>query len=271
MKYSVLMSVYKNENAVFLRESIESILNQTIKTDDFVIVWDGPLTLELESVLETYKIKLPHVFRFLKLGTNVGLGEALNQGVKFCRHQFIARMDSDDIAVPERMEWQLKLFEQNPQLSLCGGQIAEFYFEQNNISKYREVPCRHNEIYAYAKKRNPMNHMTTMFRKNAVLDVGNYIHMDMAEDYYLWVRMLIKGYQVQNIPKVLVKARIGNGMFDRRGGIQYAQNMYQLMSALHRLGFINTIEFIKGLSIRIILSLVPSCTREVIYEKLLRK
>ncbi len=271
MEYSVLMAVYKNEKAEFLQESIESILNQTIKPDDFVIVWDGPLTSELERVLENYKNKLPDIFRFLKLNSNVGLGEALNQGVKFCKHQFIARMDSDDIAIPERMEWQLEAFEQNPQLSLCGGQIAEFFFEHNNISNVREVPCDHNEILTYAKKRNPMNHMTTMFKKNAVLDAGNYIHMDMAEDYYLWVRMLIKGYQVQNIPKVLVKARIGNGMFDRRGGLQYALNMYQLMSALHRLGFINGIEFIKCISIRIILSLVPSNIRKLIYIKLLRK
>lgn len=271
MQYSVLMSVYKNENPLFLRASIDSILNQTIKTDDFVIVWDGPLPLDLMRVLESYEIKFPEIFRFLKLRVNVGLGNALNQGVRYCRHQLVARMDTDDVAVSERMEWQLEAFEKNPQLALCGGQIAEFMSEHDTVNSIREVPCDWDEIYVYAKKRNPMNHMSVMFRKEAVLDAGNYLHMDMAEDYYLWVRMLLRGYQAENLPQVLVKARVGNGMFDRRGGLRYAKSMCRLLKTFYKYGFINRRELVIGILVRSLISFIPSDMRKIIYQKKLRK
>lgn len=271
MQHSVLMSVYKNEDPYFLRTSIDSILNQTVKTDDFVIVWDGPLTLELMRVLDSYESQFIGVFRFLKLKKNVGLGNALKKGVEYCRHSLIARMDSDDIAVSKRMEWQLEEFEKNPQLALCGGQISEFIVRQDTVKSIREVPCNWNEIYVYAKKRNPMNHMTVMFRKEAVLAAGNYICMDMAEDYYLWVRMLVKGYQVENLPQVLVKARIGNGMFDRRGGLRYAKSMYRLMKAFYQSGFINRKQMMRGIVIRSLVSLAPTGVRQIVYQKGLRK
>lgn len=271
MQYSVLMSVYWNESPEFLKSAIESVLLQTVKTDDFLIVWDGKLTLELEYMLEEYHSSYSDIIRFLKIETNVGLGEALRRGVLECRHSLIARMDSDDIAVPERIEWQLEAFRSRPNLALCGGQIEEFFINSDIPENRRIVPCEYKDILIYAKKRNPMNHMTVMFRKQAVLDAGNYLAMDYAEDYYLWVRILMKGYYIKNLPQILVKVRVGNGMFRRRGGMHYAVSLTKLMNQFLKVGFLTRSEYLRNICVRIIISLLPSKLRKVVYQKKLRK
>lgn len=271
MQYSVLMSVYCNESPKFLKSAIDSVLQQTIKTDDFLIVWDGKLTLELEHMLESYQRDYSNIIRFLKIEMNVGLGEALRRGVLECRNSLIARMDSDDISVPERIEWQLEAFRRRPDLVLCGGQIEEFFVNSDFPEDRRIVPCEYEDIIVYSKKRNPMNHMTVMFRKQAVLEAGNYIPMEYAEDYYLWVRMLVKGYYIKNLPQTLVKVRVGNGMFRRRGGVKYAVSLTRLMNCFFKIGFLTRSEFLYNIFIRIIISLLPSNLRKVVYQKKLRK
>ena len=271
MQYSVLMSVYHKERSDFLKSAIESVLQQTVKTDDFLIVWDGKLTLELENLLEEYQRNYSDIIRFLKIEINVGLGEALRRGVLECRNSLIARMDSDDIAVPQRMEWQLEAFHKRNDLVLCGGQIEEFSINSDLPENRRIVPCKYEDILIYAKKRNPMNHMTVMFYKEAVLEAGNYLPMNFAEDYYLWVRMLIKGFYVQNLPQILVKARVGNGMYCRRGGLRYSINITRLMNKFFQIGFLKRSEFIRNIVIRIFVSLLPSKLRKIVYNKKLRK
>jgi len=271
MKYSVLMSVYQKENPDYLKKAVESILNQTVKPDDFLIVWDGPLTLQLAEVLERFRAEHTEMIHFLKLERNVGLGEALRQGVEACRNSLIARMDSDDISVPERMEWQLEAFQRIPSLALCGGQIEEFQVIPEEIQSIRMVPISHDEIVSCARKRNPMNHMTVMFRKEYVLSAGNYQPMAYMEDYYLWVRMLMKGAIAVNLPQILVKARVGNGMLARRGGFQYAVSIKNVMLAFYKIGFISRYECISNIVIRGLVSLMPSRIRQMIYHKALRQ
>lgn len=270
MKYSVLMSVYQKENPDFLQAAIESILNQTIRPDEFLIVWDGPLTSELEAVLERCGSEHSGLIRFLKLESNVGLGEALRRGVESCRYSLVARMDSDDISVPNRMEWQLEAFRTTPSLALCGGQVDEFKISPERIQSTRTVPLSHDEITSCAKRRNPMNHMTVMFRKESVLAAGNYQPMAYMEDYYLWVRMLMNGSPAQNLPGVLVKARVGNGMLARRGGLKYAISIKNVMLAFYRIGFISLFECLSNILIRGIVCLLPSKIRQRIYHSVLR-
>ncbi|RGL91918.1 MULTISPECIES: glycosyltransferase [Hungatella] len=270
MQYSVLMSVYEKEQADFLEIAIESILNQTVKTNDFVIVCDGPLNEQLENVLLNYKIKCPETFNIIKLDKNVGLGIALNKGLRYCKNDLVARMDSDDISVYNRMELQMTCFENDEKLAVCGGYIAEFKENPNEILSIRKVPCNHNDILTWAKKRNPMNHMTVMFRKQFVLDAGSYKKMDFAEDYYLWVRMLMNNDRMLNLNNILVMARIGNGMFQRRGGRQYVKKIYHMQNTFYKIGFINKREFCLNLFIRTINSLAPNLIRERIYKLFLR-
>lgn len=163
--YSVLMSVYAKEQPQFLKLAIESILNQTVSTNEFVIVCDGPLTQALDDVLDSYSDKYKSLFKFIRLPQNLGLGPALREGIRYCNNELIARMDSDDISCLTRMQRQLQLFDEDEKLDFCSGHIAEFDNNPQDIVAYRRVPCTHSEILEYAHKRNPMNHMAVMYKK----------------------------------------------------------------------------------------------------------
>lgn len=269
--YSVLMSVYCKEKPEYLKAAIESMLNQTVPTNDFVIVCDGPLTFELDSVIEDICIQYPAIFQVSRLKENCGLGNALNAGLRLCRNELVARMDSDDISRPNRCELQLKKFKEKPELALCSGDIAEFISNINEIKSIRHVPSDYMEILSFARRRNPMNHMAVMFKKSVVDDVGGYIEIKYAEDYYLWVRMLKKGYKATNIEQILVNVRIGNGMYKRRGGIKYVKSICILQKKMLELHFISLFEFGFNCLIRIGGSIIPERFRRYLYIKGLRK
>ena len=271
MQYSVLMSVYEKEQPEFLVEAIDSILGQTKKTNNFVIVCDGPLNYKLDNVLNRYKNKYPDIFCILCLKKNMGLGIALNEGLKICKNELVARMDSDDISVSNRIELQMGCFNRDNDLSICGGYIAEFEDDVDRIVSIRKVPCTHEAISKWAKRRNPMNHMTVMFKKSSVISAGGYKKMDLAEDYYLWVRMLLAKDKMVNLNKILVKARIGNGMYQRRGGIEYARKIIQIQRPFLDLGFINRTDYYINIVIRTVNSLLPNSVREKVYKNILRK
>lgn len=270
MDYSILMSVYHKENPTYFKEAIESMLNQTVKSNDFVIVCDGPLTEELYEVLDFYEKDKKNCIHRLQLEKNQGLGIALQKGILECNNELIARMDSDDIAVKNRIEMQLKEFEKNQTLAICGGNIEEFKNEIGDIDKKRIVPKSHEQIIKYSKKRNPFNHMTVMLKKSMILDVDNYQDMKMFEDYFLWMRVIQK-YQVINLQETLVFMRIGNGMYARRGGVNYILNEYKLQKTFYLKGYINKIEFIYNMTIRTVLRLIPNRIRGFIYSIFLRE
>lgn len=269
--YSVLMSVYAKEQPEYLEQAIQSMMDQTVPTNDFVLVCDGPLTPELDSVIEKYEQQYPNEFHTLRLKTNQGLGNALNQGMRICKNELIARMDSDDISLPRRCELQLKKFSEDSQLALCSGYIAEFNEDIHTIQSIRQVPIEYEEILKFAKKRNPMNHVAVMCKKQAVLEAGNYVEMSLAEDYYLWVRIFQKGFKAVNVNEILVYVRIGNGMYDRRGGLSYAKKIYMLQKGFLDMRFINKLEFLSNCGIRITASIAPVSIRKYLYTKKLRQ
>lgn len=262
-KFSVLMSVYNKEKPEYLEQSIHSILNQTIKPNEIVIVKDGILTKELNDIIKKYKLKE------VQLEQNVGLGEALKIGVQNCKYDLIARMDTDDISVPNRFELELKEFKKNPKLTLVGGQFIEF--DEIGIGKKREVPCDKEEIKKYSYRRNPFNHVTVMFRKNDILEIGNYSHMPYFEDYYLWVRLIEKNYEFLNLDDVLVYVRSGKNMIKRRGGLRYIKSIYTFEKQIYDIKYINFNKFASNVIIRTTVSIVPNKVREKIYTIFLRK
>ena len=198
-KYSVLMSVYRKENPQYLKQAIESIQMQTLQTDDFVLICDGPLNTELNSVIDDKKREMGDVLNVVRLKKNVGLGNALNEGIKYCKNEMIARMDSDDISYPDRCEKQVVIFNTHPEVSICSGIVEEFTNDPNIVDTQRILPETNDEIVKFAKKRNPFNHPCVMYKKSAVEDVGSYQDFYLLEDYYLWLRMLMSGYQGYNI------------------------------------------------------------------------
>ena len=264
------MSVYCKEKPEYFRQAIGSMLNQTIPTNDFVIVCDGPLTVELNEVINDFVKTYPNLFSIVRLENNQGLGNALNAGLKNCKNELVARMDSDDISLPTRCEEQLSMFERNVDLALCSGTIAEFSEDIENINGLRTLPLNHPEILKFSKIRCPMNHVAVMYKKSAVEDAGSYIEIPRAEDYYLWVRMLMKGYKAANTKNILVYVRIGNGMYKRRGGLEYAKSIIKTQKLFYQDGFITIAECLRNCSIRVLISLAPVKVRKWIYVWKLR-
>lgn len=269
MNYSVLMSVCGKDNPVWLKDSIDSILKQTIPTDDFVIVCDGSLTVSLDKVLADYAKTHPciHIFR---LKNNEGLGRALAFGVKQCKNELVARMDSDDISIPERCEKQLNVFAENA-VALVGGQIIEFYEDPDEPIALRDVPNKMDEIIAFSKMRNPFNHVSVMFKKEAVLQVGNYQDMPYREDYFLWIRMIEQGYQMINVSEPLVYVRTGEEMYKRRSGSSMRKSCIAMTRYMKKSGYISSLDFFKILSIWLIGASIPWRIRKKLYENKFRK
>lgn len=271
MNFSVLLSVYKKENPIYFRQALESIIKQSILPTEIVVVKDGELTADLERICNQFLEKYDKLFRVIPLKQNVGLGMALQIGVQECKYDIIARMDTDDIAKPERFAIQLKEFEQDEELAIIGSSIEEFSTTIDNIESIRSVPLSHEKIKKYAKKRNPFNHMTVMFRKNAVLDVGNYQSIHLSEDYYLWYRLLNKGYKAKNLPQSLVYARVNRNTFQRRGGIKYFLHELKLQRIFYENHFISLYEFIQNIFIRAIVRIIPNELRGYFYRRYMRK
>ncbi len=271
MKFSVLMSVYSKEKPEFFLEAVESVINQTINPAEIIIVKDGELTESLEEVCSILLHKYPSYIRFVSLEKNVGLGLALQRGVLECRYDLIARMDTDDISKSDRFEKQLKAFAANPSLAICGGFIEEFSNTPQQIDSIRSVPLNKEAIYAFAKKRNPFNHMTVMFNKKAVLDVGNYQPLLLLEDYYLWFRLIMHKQDMINLPDVLVMARTGKDMFMRRGGWEYFVREKKLYDIFFKEKYINIWQYMIVIFIRFMSRVIPNKIRFYLYYFFIRK
>ena len=271
IKFSVLMSVYKKENPVYFKQAINSVINQTLKPSQIVIVCDGTLTKELYDVINYFQEAYPHLFEIIKYSENKGLGKALNIGLKKCKYDYVARMDTDDISREDRFEKQFAYLLQNDDIAILGSNIAEFDSDINHINSYRIVPSNPAEIEKFAHKRNPFNHMTVILKKEAVINVGSYMDMPLAEDYYLWARMLNKGYKGANINDNLVYARTGDNMIARRSGLQYAKNIYHLRYTLYKIGFINFYEFTLFSIGHCIIAILPLAIKRNIYNSILHK
>jgi glycosyltransferase involved in cell wall biosynthesis len=263
------MSVYYKEIPDYLNECLESLANQTLPATEIIIVKDGLLGESLEQILSVWQNKLP--IRIVGYEENKGLAYALNYGLQFCSHELIARMDSDDICVPDRFEKQIKCFEQNTNIVLLSGFISEFRNKPNDNVSIRKVPVGNLHIVRYLKKRNAFNHMAVMFKKSAVLSVNSYNGIDGFEDYDLWIKLVLAGYQVDNLKDILVYARIGNDMINRRKGLTYLKNEMRFFSNQRDRRFISNMEYISSIITRTPLRLINQKTLTLFYYIFLRK
>ena len=268
---SVLLSVYEKENPIFFSEALDSIYtNQTRKPDEVVLVEDGPLTKELYDAIDAFEKRCPClvVHRFEK---NQQLGRALAKGVEICSGDLIARMDTDDVALENRLEEQEAYMLAHPEVDVCGGWIEEFDTNDETFRQIKKMPEHHEDIYQYAKYRNPVNHMTVMLRKDAVLAVGNYEHFPLLEDYKLWMKLLAHGSKFYNVPKVLVRMRSGNNVYSRRGGLEYTKRYMGLRKYQKSLGLLHGFEYPKVIVLTLGMTASGSFLRKIFYRKVLRK
>lgn len=269
MPFSVLMSLYAKERPEFLRLSLDSVFTQTLKPDEVILMEDGPLTDELDAVVKEYQAAQPSL-KVVKLPENGGLGKALNQGLKHCSYDLVARMDTDDISKPYRFEKQVAYMNTHPEISVCGSWMDEFYGDIGNVLSVKKTPENHDDIMVYARGRNPLNHPSVMFRKNAVIASGSYQHFPLFEDYHLWARMIVKGYKLHNIQESLMWFRTSPDMYKRRGGWRYACNEARFQRVLNRIGLISAPVAYKNIAIRFGVRIMPNFIRGLIYKKLLR-
>lgn len=267
--FSVLMSIYKKEKPEYLRQALDSILHQTVMPAEIVIVEDGPLTGALYGTLDEYEKRYP-IIRRIVFSQNRGLGLALRDGVLACRYEWIARMDTDDIAKPERFEKQITFLKKHPNVALLGTGIEEFSISPDHPDSQTILPQDNETIICYAKRRNPFRHMTMMLRKQAVLESGNYRNFLWFEDYDLWVRMLRHGFVGANLPEILVSVRASMEMFKRRGGWGYLQQDIKFQKFLFQNGNINIFTLFENILLRSSIRIIPNDGRVWVYRMFLR-
>ncbi len=296
MGISVLISVYSGANPAHLRIALDSIVGQTLLPDEIVLMQDGPLTPEQEEVVAGYG-ESPCVVdlsvdedaasiasrrdRALAPGSpaspqlvigrfaqNVQLGRALAAGVALCRNPYIARMDADDIAVPDRLAKELAFMEAHPDVSVLGGAIEEF---DGDVTKGTKTIPGGDDLRSYAKFRCPVNHMTVMMRRADILAAGNYHHFPGLEDYELWSRVLAQGFVLDNIPDVLVRARCDSGFYDRRGGDDYGRRYLALRRMQREWGLLNPAEYLQACAATAAMVYAPRSLRKAFYKILRRR
>lgn len=273
MKYSVLMSVYKNDDPYFLSLALRSIYDeQTRKPDEIVIVFDGPISQNLHDVLNNFRIGKEDVAFYYPQEINRGLGEALRIGTEKCTGDYIFRMDSDDISLPNRFEKQISYIEQHPEIDVLGGDIAEFNNspDEGNLRK-RICYANHNDIVKMGKRRNPMNHVTVCIKKSALIKSGGYLSLKYVEDYYLWIRMINSGCILANINETFVYVRVGNGFANRRGYKEQIVSWQTIQNYMFDNGMITERESRKNMRYIKIFVNMPVWIKKVLYSKILRR
>lgn len=267
--FSLLISVYLHEKAEYLEACFESIFQQSVLPKEIILVEDGPLTQELYHAIECEEKRFPSLKRIV-LEKNQGLGIALNKGLQACSYDIIARMDTDDICLPDRFKLQLEYLIDHPETDVISAWIAEFDYTPNNIVGFRTLPERHEDIYRFGKKRNPINHPVVMFRKKAVTEVGGYLPCPYFEDYYLWCRMLKRGCHFYNIQQPLLLFRRSPEMIQRRGGFEYTHHEISFFKELHHIGFLSKYELCRNIGQRYLIRIIPNSIRSYIYKHILR-
>lgn len=268
--FSVLMSLYYKEKPEYFCRCMDSVLSQTVLPSQIVIVKDGPLTEELEQVIDSYVNKNIDLYTVVALEKNQGLGAALANGIIHCKYELIARMDTDDISLPYRFEKQLKMFEENSDLDICGSHIIEFEGSTSNEVSRRYVPIDDHSIKSYQKKRDAFNHMTVMYKKSTVLKAGNYQSCLLMEDTLLWVNMIKVGARCANIDEPLVYARVGADMYKRRGGWSYFLKYKNGRKKVYDTGYISSIDYLYSLFAQLIVAILPNNFRKYVFKNVLR-
>ena len=269
-QFSVVMSVYEGDNPDYFFQALDSITRkQSVKPDEIVIVVDGPISNEHEKVIEFFKNDFNLVIK--RNEKNQGLGLALKEGVLLAKNELIARMDSDDIAVSNRFEQQLNFYNSYPDVDVLGGDISEFIDNEKNIVSIRRVMTHTNEIVKDLKKRCPINHVTVMMKKSSLINSGNYIELHYNEDYFLWIRMVLKKCKFMNTGTVLVNVRSGPNQYARRGGYKYFKSEQFLQKFMLKNRIISIPRYIVNILKRFIFQcLIPGSLRAFLYMKVIR-
>ena len=270
-KYSVLMSLYVKEKPEYLRLAIDSMINQTVAPDEIVIVEDGPLNDDLYNIINEYTEKYPGLFNIVINEKNIGLGLALNEGLKACKNELVARMDTDDISKPDRCEKQLSVFAANPELSIVGAFVDEFYSDPSDVVSTRAVPQKHDEIYQFAKKRSAFNHPAVMYKKSKVLENGGYSDLRRNQDVDLFGRMLFAGCKAENVGEALLWFRSNDDLAKRRKSWENTKSYIDTIKRFWKMGYAGFSDYAIVAIAQTGMFIMPVKVQHWVYKKFLRK
>lgn len=264
---SVIMPFYRGDQPTHLHEALASLYKQSRKADEIVLIQDGPVDDALSALVEQWKLKMPEI-NHIVLAQNQGLSTALNAGINAAKYEWLARMDADDICQPRRFEKQLALISKNPEVAILGSWITEYDEEMKREIAVRKLPETHQEILRYARWRCPFNHMTVMYRKSVLQDLGLYKNYGaVGDDYELWARFLVNGYISANIQESLVSARTGTDFYNkRRRGWKYFKNEVREVNDLFRLGLIGPLLWLFHIGIKAVVRFSPPVLVKLIYK-----
>lgn len=264
------MTIYKNDKPDYFELSLKSMLNQSYPPDEVVIVKDGIVSNELQNIIEHYKND-KILIKEVQLEKNVGLGLALNEGLKYTRNELVARMDADDYSMPMRCELQVKEFEKNPRLDIVGCPVDEFVGKIDNIVGTRDVPYSNTEIYKFAKKRDPFNHPTVMYRKSTVMLVGGYSDYRKNQDTDLWIKLLKKGAVCMNLKDHVFRFRFDEETYKKRKSWLNTKILIEIRYKAWRCGFNSLWDFIEIAAAQLIIYLMPLKVQKMLYKNVLRR
>lgn len=271
MNFSVLMTVYKNDNEINFANAINSIWDQSLRPNQIVLVVDGPVSNKIIDVIKKWKDELKEIFSVTFLSENSGLAHALNVGLKECKYDYVARMDSDDLAFPDRFEIQMTYLKDNPDVAMVGGMYNIYDSKMNKIIDTRILPESFEEIKEFSQKRTPINHPTIIFKKEIAMNLGGYPEeIGRFEDWGFALKFINNNYIIINLNKFLVKFRGGDSLLSRRGGFSYMIEEIKALNEMKKLNLLTFNQILKNLIVRVPIRLIPTGLREQIY-KLIRK
>lgn len=269
MCYSILQTVYRSDSPNYLSSAIESMLKQTMLTNDYIIVEDGPLPDVLEQLICSYEAKYPEI-HVLRLSKNVGLGKALNEGLPLCKNELIARMDSDDISMPNRCEKQVMAFEEDPELDIVGCPVKEFVGTPDNIVGQRDVPLDNESIHKFVRRRDPFNHPTVMYRKSKVMKYGPYGDYRKNQDTDLWIKLLSNGCKARNLDEYLLMFRFDEGTYKKRKSWTNTKTLINIRWNAYKKKICSLWDFIVVAGAQLAIYIMPSSLQRFIYQHILR-
>ncbi|WP_270432211.1 glycosyltransferase [Holdemanella biformis] len=269
MDYSVLLTVYKSDNPDYFKLSLESMINQTKPSNDIVVVKDGPVPESIEKVIKDLQTVCPNIHP-LQLETNMGLGLALNEGLKVCKNELVARMDSDDISDPTRCEKQVAMFESDPCLDIVGCPVKEFIGTPNHVVGKRDVPLNNDEIHRYNRRRDPFNHPTVMYKKSKVLKYGPYGDYRKNQDTDLWIKLLSNGCKAANHSEYLLMFRFDEGTYKKRKSWVNTKLLIEIRKNAWKNGYCSLFDFLFVACAQLGIYILPEQFQRFVYTKLLR-
>jgi cellulose synthase/poly-beta-1,6-N-acetylglucosamine synthase-like glycosyltransferase len=259
------MAVYLNDDTNVFKNAVESILNNSVQPDQFIIVVDGPIKKECENFLQNVSSEYP--IKLIRMTQNGGLANALNAALPHVSSEWIIRADADDISLKDRIKEIRKAL--RPELDVLTSHTAEVD-ESGKIISLKKVPIDHSDIVRRIKFRNPVNHNSCAIRTKTLKSCQGYPNLYLKEDYGLWIKMISNGARLQGLDKVLVRATVNDGFYKRKSGLKFVVSEMQLQKLIYECGQNTIIYCIIAFIVRIIFISTPAIFKKPIYRKMLR-